>query len=339
MAKKYSNEAKLGLFILLVFAIFAYLTIKIGRLNVGEDIRCKAIFDNAGGIVKDAAVMVAGVRVGTVKDLAVEHNKAVLTLALRSDAKLRKDVKATIRMKSLLGEKYVQLIPQSDTAPLLKSGDVITDTVVPNEIDELVDRLAVITESLARKSPQTAKLIEETVELVALLRKALEKSTNDLPELVRNTRDAALEMKTFAAETRAEIHSAVVDFRKLTASAQKMIEENRSQVRTTLDNARKISSDLSERSDTISKKLNEVLGNLARATEKLPSVVERLDSIAEKLDKTLAMSNVLLEKVNRIDSYTIKKFLQEDGITINLFKKKVTPEGEVKEPVYDLEEE
>jgi phospholipid/cholesterol/gamma-HCH transport system substrate-binding protein len=141
MERKWINDLALGGFLLGALGLFAYMAIAVGGLKVGDAVLVKARFANAAGLVKQGAVMIAGVQVGSVDALSVDHDRAVVTLRLRTDASVRKDVKAAIRMKSLLGEKYVELLPQSTTAPMIRSGDLIQDTTVPVEVDEVMKQI------------------------------------------------------------------------------------------------------------------------------------------------------------------------------------------------------
>ena len=141
MERKWINDLALGGFLLGALGLFAYMAIAVGGLKVGKALVVKAKFASAAGLVKEGAVMIAGVQVGTVDGLSVAHDKALVTLRLRTDADVRNDVKAAIRMKSLLGEKYVELLPQSTSAPLIQEGDTIQDTTVPVEVDEVMKQI------------------------------------------------------------------------------------------------------------------------------------------------------------------------------------------------------
>lgn len=114
--KPFMDEVKLGVFVLIVLAMLAYLSLKIGGVGVGESIHASVSFADAAGLVKDAAVNIAGVHVGTVRRLIVEGRRARITMTLLPEAKVREDAVATIRAKSLLGEKYLEIIP-SPTPP------------------------------------------------------------------------------------------------------------------------------------------------------------------------------------------------------------------------------
>ena len=143
MWDKFKNEITLGALLIVFFVVIAYLLIKIGAVHTIKNPKhIKALFEHASGIVKDASVMVAGVPVGQVTKLEVAENKALLYLDITGEVGVRKDAKAMIRSKSLLGEKYVEIVLKSNTTPPIENGDLITDTSIPFEIDQLVTALA-----------------------------------------------------------------------------------------------------------------------------------------------------------------------------------------------------
>ncbi|HWX74982.1 MAG TPA: MlaD family protein, partial [Solirubrobacteraceae bacterium] len=81
-------------------------------------------FPKALALAEQSNVRISGVEVGHV--VAVKHGKDGLTHATLEIqgryAPIRSDMHAILRQKSLLGETYVQLIPQSRTAPFLPDG-------------------------------------------------------------------------------------------------------------------------------------------------------------------------------------------------------------------------
>lgn len=321
--KKYVNEAKLGAFIIFVLAIFAYLSLKVGRFNVGEDIEVDAVFDDAAGLVPDGSVMLAGVRIGTIEHLAVEHDKARVTMALRSDAKVRADAQATIRMKSLLGEKYLEIIPRSKDTPLLQAGDTIKSTFVPTEFDQLVNRLSSIVDRLDATDPEHGNVIDNMSKLTASLSKIAAESGETIPPALKNLRDATAEIKQTIADNKKGVRDTLAEVHALAATANRILEKNEGHIDNIALNLDKSSAAFAENSGETAKSLNELLKNLAKVTERLPKVLDNLTELAGKFETTLDRTNKLLVKLDSLDEKTIRKLLQEDGITINLFRKKI----------------
>lgn len=97
---------------------------------------------NTGGLVE-----VNGFTVGNVKHLGVNNGQAMVQVSLNSaNAPLHDGTTASIMYQSLLGERYVDLVPGPKSNPVIPNGHMIinnqSNTVVPRvEIDQIVSQL------------------------------------------------------------------------------------------------------------------------------------------------------------------------------------------------------
>lgn len=148
MDKRYRYEITVGLFVIAAALILGYISLKISRIRVRDGIDVNVVLSHACGLVKDAPAAVAGVEVGYVKDIRLDSGKALVAARIVSSAGLRRDAKATVRSKSLLGEPYLELIPASRTAPLLENGDTIVDTTTPVQVDQVFSWLGAVSERI-----------------------------------------------------------------------------------------------------------------------------------------------------------------------------------------------
>ena len=85
---------------------------------------------DVAGLQQSADVAVVGIRVGRVERLELKRDQALVHLRLDPDADLRQDTTARIRARSVLGEKYLELVPHDPDAPLLRDGDVLAQEAV-----------------------------------------------------------------------------------------------------------------------------------------------------------------------------------------------------------------
>src|SRR5437016_14444686 len=70
--------------------------------------------DSADGLYPGSDVLIAGAKAGSVQDITLDGNQTLVTVALDDAyAPVHSDARATVRPKSLLGEKYVALDPGS----------------------------------------------------------------------------------------------------------------------------------------------------------------------------------------------------------------------------------
>ncbi|MCA9569775.1 MAG: aldehyde dehydrogenase family protein, partial [Myxococcales bacterium] len=63
-------------------------------------------------------------------------------------AQVRKDATVKVRARSVLGEKYLAVVPGSPTAPLLVDGDALSAGPPQVEIDQLVTALGPLVEAV-----------------------------------------------------------------------------------------------------------------------------------------------------------------------------------------------
>ncbi len=140
--KKIDAELSAGLFLLLGIFALAFISIKLGRLDVtgrGE-YTLYAEFEKAGGVKTGAAVEVAGVEVGKVKSIRLDKNyEAMVELVVSDKVKIQEDAIASIKTKGLIGEKYVQINP-GGSDKMLTNGGRIRETESPIDIEEAISK-------------------------------------------------------------------------------------------------------------------------------------------------------------------------------------------------------
>jgi len=103
-----------------------------------------ALFPNASTLSRGADVRIAGVNVGRVTAVRQRGLRADATMELQSQyAPLASDAKAQLRLKSLLGETFVEIAPGSRGAPRVPDGGRLASSrVVPTQpLDRIVGML------------------------------------------------------------------------------------------------------------------------------------------------------------------------------------------------------
>ncbi len=139
------REVVVGIFVLIGLLCTAYLTVKLGRMEVfGSDAyELQARFTSASGLRVGASVEVAGVEVGKVSliDLDAEHSQALVTLLLNNKLKFTDDTIASIKTSGLIGDKYINLSP-GGSGIFLEAGEEITDTESAVDIESLISKYA-----------------------------------------------------------------------------------------------------------------------------------------------------------------------------------------------------
>jgi phospholipid/cholesterol/gamma-HCH transport system substrate-binding protein len=137
--KRLNIEVLVGLFVLTGIASLAYLSIKLGRLEIIGDrgYAVLAEFDSVAGLRTGAAVEIAGVEVGRVKAIGLKDHRAVVTMSIDPGVKLYDDAIVSIRTKGLIGEKYVRITPGGSKEEVHPGGR-LRDTEDPVDIEQLI---------------------------------------------------------------------------------------------------------------------------------------------------------------------------------------------------------
>ncbi len=143
MRPQHNIEIMAGLFLLLGVVALMFLAStatdmgsKLGKEHYRVDIR----FTNVGELKPRAPVTIAGVTIGTVKDIQLDPESFEAMVALDIDVTFNQipaDTSAAILTTGVLGDKYIGLEP-GGSPDVLEAGDEITITQSAISIEQLI---------------------------------------------------------------------------------------------------------------------------------------------------------------------------------------------------------
>lgn len=171
--------------------------------SLATDIQYRAQFAQAGGLTTGNDVTIAGIKVGTVADVALQDGQALVKFGLDSSISLGSQTTAHIRTGSLLGQRILTL--DSEGPDTLRAGDVIpaTRTTSPYSLTEAVGDLAAdIAGTDTATLNQSLDALSTTIDAVApdlgstfdgltRLSRALNARNQTLGELFKNVSDVS----------------------------------------------------------------------------------------------------------------------------------------------------
>lgn len=139
--KKIDLELAVGIFLLIGILSVGYLSVKLGNLDLTgkRGYTILAEFEKAGGIKAGAVVEIAGVEVGSIKNIRLTNNAALIELTLDDNVKIHDDAIASIKTKGLIGEKFIQITP-GGSEKILPTGGKIRDTESAVDMEELISK-------------------------------------------------------------------------------------------------------------------------------------------------------------------------------------------------------
>lgn len=132
-------EVAVGLFVLLGIACLAWLSVKLGKLEIvgGDYFPVHAEFASASGLKPGVSVEIAGVDVGKVESITLRDYKADVLMKIREGIKLQEDTIASIRTRGLIGDKFVSLSPGASDRLIPPNGK-IRETESAVDMEQLI---------------------------------------------------------------------------------------------------------------------------------------------------------------------------------------------------------
>lgn len=139
-----STEAKVGLVSAIGLVILGWMIIWVGHIDFNNDsYPVDALFHQVDGLVEGNPVRYAGVEVGKVTGVVVTPDGIVVKMQLKSGSIIPAGSKFTISSMGLLGEKFIDILPNPHATRALEHGEQV-EGVDPQRMDDLfmsADRL------------------------------------------------------------------------------------------------------------------------------------------------------------------------------------------------------
>ncbi len=192
--KKFTNEIKIGLFIVLALCVGIFLWARTQNITVDTYV-LKTSFSYAGGIKENAVVALSGIEVGRVSKVNFKYDpetKVELVLLIKKEAKVHSDAIAYIDTSGFVGDAYVGLSPGSSDCPFVKNGDVIASED-PIQTRELMKRA----DDIARKLSDT---LVDVKKLAHNLNTTVEDNKDNIDSIVKNLEQTAVNFNEFSED-------------------------------------------------------------------------------------------------------------------------------------------
>jgi phospholipid/cholesterol/gamma-HCH transport system substrate-binding protein len=141
--KRFNLEITVGLFMVVGFICFAWLSIRLGDVNffANHNYKVQASFGSVSGLKVGAAIEIAGVPVGRVAAITLDpvSYQAQVVMEIHNDVSLQEDSIASIRTAGIIGDRYVNISP-GGSPELIGPGGKITETESAINLEELVSK-------------------------------------------------------------------------------------------------------------------------------------------------------------------------------------------------------
>ncbi len=284
MTQPKNIEIKVGIFVLVCSVVIAALIIRFGKYTKFREnsYDVTVAFPNVGGIVNNATVLYAGIPVGKVKDIELDPNALLqvnvkLAIYEKYRDSIRNDVKFVINQSGLLGDRYIDVIPQSATAPPLEPGDIAKGST----------------------SVDLSEAIRSVVEVLHQAAGTIERIDN----AIKRIDEMMLSTQNFShvSTTLANIETASSNIVLLATQGRSVVEDNREQIESSLAMFTGASTNLkgaSEHAEQLLKRVDDLVlnnqENVLFLTKNLAESSERLNSLLIQLEKGEGTAGKLL---------------------------------------------
>lgn len=197
--KRYSNEFKVGFFVIVCLLGLFYLVYSTGKLDIKkEGYHIYVVFDEVAGLEKKAPVMLNGLEVGKVDDIKISYENGrtqiILKLWLNDPAKIRENPIVSIKTLGLMGEKYIQI-----------SSSAGSDFIKPETklMGKPYRDLDVMMEEAQGIADNVNTLIAEVKNLTANLNVTVEGNQDRIAQIVKNLEATSKNFEEFSADIKA----------------------------------------------------------------------------------------------------------------------------------------
>ena len=300
----------LGTSLLVIVALIASaFTIANGR---NDDRHITAYFDRAVQVFPGNTVRVLGVDIGRVTNVDVTRDQSRVAVTFKiedEDVKLPADVEATLVPVSLLGERYVQLLPAYRGGPTFEGDEIpVERTSVPVEQDELLRSLQ---DYFGELDPQrVAEFVSNASEILEGNGEELNRliaSGSDVVETLANKRDTLAELISNFNDVTQTLKGRQEEIATLIRSYNvvlSMLNDNRAALEGTITG-------LTDASAELAGLLIEHRNPLGADVKALTRAARSLDRNVERLGRTGHWANRLFETASRAVDY------QRDWLRLN----------------------
>lgn len=247
---------------------------------IGGGTTYQADFSDAGGLKVNDDVRIAGVKVGRVKQLSLHGDVVRVSFLVRGGPELGRDTHADIKIKTLLGTKYLAVTPEGpgrlrgsdvipvahtttpldvttafiglaqhvqaiDTKQLAKAFDTLATTFKdsPAQVRASLDGLSRLSQTIASRDDQLKALLQHARGVTGVLAAR----DTEISKLI-NDGDLVL---TLVEQQREVIHNLLVNTADLAAQMSALVQENRAAIKPALSNLQSVVSILERNQDSL----------------------------------------------------------------------------------------
>lgn len=278
------RELKLGIFVFLGIVLLGIGILMLGEVRFEKGYQIYIFFNDVGGLLDKAPVRIAGVQVGTVKKIALEKNKAKVTVWVKEEIKIYQDATASIITSGVVGMKYLEMVRGDEHKRPLEDGDSITG-FDPVSFDRAVN--------------QAMKSFDELVTTLQSLTAGGEVPDN-LVRLLKNFDQAVRNVDNFLGDEKDMMKDMLANFAQLSKGLLHLTDK----IHTLSDNFDGLTTESR-------KELKEMVGSLKGSSQKFGQTLDTFNRLGKQFETQISTPDTPVGKL-----LTDKKLAQDLGKSI-----------------------
>lgn len=255
------REVKIGIFgVAMILCAWAGIRFLSGFDIFSRNIDYYAAYDRINGVQNASAVLIRGVKVGTVTEIRFDpkvSDQVVLKLTLQRKYALPADSEARIFSSSLMGSKAIEIV-MGDSPEILRSGDTL-------------------------RTGHAADMMDMATSELEFLKERVVKLTDQLSTTLEN-------VNTILGDNAQNINGITTHVNSLTGQLDRLLSTEQNRLREAIEGISEFAAMMGRNSGAV----DSLVGNLSDFSASLAN-----SRLVERLDTTLTEVNMLLAKIDR----------------------------------------
>ncbi|HEX7454240.1 MAG TPA: MlaD family protein [Polyangiaceae bacterium] len=271
---RFTTAAKVG--------AFAFVTLAAGLLiyrfvsksaRAGGGLTVYALMSDASGVAKLSQIRIAGIPMGAVQSVKLDHDRARIDIGINPDVKLYQDASVAKVASSLLGEYYLSISPGTEGRPELKDGDRINNVIEAQTTDDIMKQVS----DIAKDVKQVSQALAATV--------GTDQGRDDIKSTLKNLAEVTEALNQTVRENRESIKNILNNVEVMTTKGAPEVQKILDNVKVTTNEVREMMAQSQAGKPQSAGEIRQIIDKVNHASDNLETTLKNLDSVTGRLDR------------------------------------------------------
>jgi phospholipid/cholesterol/gamma-HCH transport system substrate-binding protein len=271
---RFTTAAKVGAFafVTLVAGLLIYRFVSKSARS-GGGLAVYALMADASGVAKLSQIRIAGIPMGSVQSVKLDHDRARIDISIAPDVKLYQDATVSKVASSLLGEYYLAITPGTEGRPELKDGDRINTVVEAQTTDDIMKQVS----DIAKDVKQVSAALAATV--------GTNEGRDDIKSTLKNLAEVTEALNQTVRENRESIKNILNNVEVMTTKGAPEVQKILDNVKVTTNEVREMMAQSQTGKPQSAGEIRQIIDKVNRASDNLETTLKNLDNVTGRLDR------------------------------------------------------